>query len=274
MSLPKCIKRSIFFTIIVLNLMENNFSDAFVVSTSSTHSSSSQYSASEGTVTTTTTTTTSSTFTFRFLEGALDDPIPDVATDMTSLQRMAFSKAIPVMTRPPLLDGTMVGDAGFDPLKIAKSKEDLTRYREAEVKHGRLAMLAAVGWPISELFDDSIAKTFDLPAMLDEFGRAPSFLNNFGDVNLAYWVGVMGFAAFVDYYGVYYKSTVGQRRRAEDPELFIPGNLGFDPLGLYPKDVIERRILQLAEIKHGRVAMMAVLIYALQESITGTGLFA
>ena len=43
-------------------------------------------------------------------------------------------------------------DVGFDPLGFAKNKEDLLNYREAEIKHARLAMLAAAGWPLSELF--------------------------------------------------------------------------------------------------------------------------
>lgn len=47
---------------------------------------------------------------------------------------------------PLILDGTLAGDVGFDPLGFAKSSKTLYWMREAEVKHGRLAMLAAVGW--------------------------------------------------------------------------------------------------------------------------------
>jgi hypothetical protein len=47
---------------------------------------------------------------------------------------------------PLTLDGTLAADVGFDPLGFAKSKKTLYWMREAEVKHGRLAMLAAVGW--------------------------------------------------------------------------------------------------------------------------------
>jgi hypothetical protein len=53
----------------------------------------------------------------------------------------SMSTAIPFMPRPLALDGSLVGDVGFDPLGFAKSKEDLMNYREAEIKHGRLAML-------------------------------------------------------------------------------------------------------------------------------------
>ena len=47
---------------------------------------------------------------------------------------------------PLILDGTLAGDVGFDPIGFAKSTKTLYWMREAEVKHGRLAMLAAVGW--------------------------------------------------------------------------------------------------------------------------------
>jgi hypothetical protein len=41
-------------------------------------------------------------------------------------------------SKSAVLDGTYPGDYGFDPLGFAKTKESLTYYREAEVKHARL----------------------------------------------------------------------------------------------------------------------------------------
>jgi hypothetical protein len=40
----------------------------------------------------------------------------------------------------------------LDPLGFAKDKATLVRMRDAEIKHSRLAMLAAAGWPLSELW--------------------------------------------------------------------------------------------------------------------------
>ncbi len=60
----------------------------------------------------------------------------------------------------PLLDGSLAGDAGFDPLRIATSQKQLFALREAEVKHSRLAMLAALGWPVSELYHYQLASYF------------------------------------------------------------------------------------------------------------------
>jgi hypothetical protein len=56
-----------------------------------------------------------------------------------SLPKM--SESLPFMLRPQALDGSMAGDVGFDPFGFAKTKEDLMYYREAEIKHARLAML-------------------------------------------------------------------------------------------------------------------------------------
>jgi Chlorophyll A-B binding protein len=56
-----------------------------------------------------------------------------------SLPKM--SESLPFMLRPEALDGSMAGDVGFDPFGFAKTKDDLMYYREAEIKHARLAML-------------------------------------------------------------------------------------------------------------------------------------
>eukprot|EP00978_Attheya_sp_CCMP212_P026530 scaffold87442_cov24-Attheya_sp.AAC.1 len=72
------------------------------------------------------------------------------------------SQALPFMARPAALTGEMVGDVGFDPLGFAKTSEDLMNYQEVEIKHARLAMLAAAGWPLSEVFDKKIAAVLNL----------------------------------------------------------------------------------------------------------------
>ena len=42
--------------------------------------------------------------------------------------------------------------------------------RDAELKHGRLAMLAAVGWPLAELAQPSLASTFHAPSLVFKQG--------------------------------------------------------------------------------------------------------
>merc|ERR1711990_1249587 len=84
----------------------------------------------------------------------------------------------------PLADGeasVLVGNKGFDPVGFATSLTTLKGYRESELKHGRLAMLAALGWPVSELLQPLLASKFGAPDLLaissDGLAKAPSVLN-------------------------------------------------------------------------------------------------
>jgi hypothetical protein len=53
-----------------------------------------------------------------------------------------MSEAIPFLKCPEVLkDSDLAGNVGFDPLGFATSRDQLWNYREAEVKHARLAML-------------------------------------------------------------------------------------------------------------------------------------
>lgn len=108
------------------------------------------------------------------------------------------------------------------------------------------AMLAAAGWPLSELFDKKLANLVGLTPLVDASDRAPSLLNGgLGKVSPIYWVVVLAAAAAIDVYGI-------SKANKNDPSYF-PGNLGFDPLGLYPKDKAGQERMQLAELKNGRL---------------------
>jgi hypothetical protein len=169
------------------------------------------------------------------------------------------SEALPFQKRPHALDGTFAGDVGFDPIGFASSKEDLWKYREAEVKHGRLAMLASAGWIFAERFDRPLAQLFSMEPVLDASNRNPALLNGgLGKVSPVYWVSCLVAAAAIDLNGI--------EKSRNDPNYF-PGNLGWDPLGLYPSDPSGQRRMLLAEIKHGRLAMIAITAFAFQEFV-------
>merc|ERR1740124_576451 len=137
---------------------------------------------------------------------------------------------------------------------------DLTSYREAEIKHARLAMLAAAGWPISELFDKKIASLFNLPPVLDATNRVPSVLNGgMEKISLKYWGACLALAAVIDVYQTFFLSSKKE---------YSPGDLGFDPFGLYPKDEEGQKRMETAEIKNGRLAMIAITAFAAQEFVS------
>ena len=125
-------------------------------------------------------------------------------------------------------------------------------------------MLAAVGWPASELWDRPLAADLGLPALLNAKGEAPSVLNGGLDaVPAAFWGASVGVAVAFELYGL------ALRFGAEKGEALAPGDLQFDPLGFYPVERSRRRRMDLAELKHGRIAMLAVVGYAAQEYLLG-----
>jgi hypothetical protein len=69
----------------------------------------------------------------------MTNPTAALATPPTSLGK--YSASIPFLRRPKVLTGRFAGDVGFDPFGFATSMEQLVYYREAEVKHSRIAML-------------------------------------------------------------------------------------------------------------------------------------
>uniref|UniRef100_A0A7S2HHN0 Plastid light harvesting protein n=1 Tax=Helicotheca tamesis TaxID=374047 RepID=A0A7S2HHN0_9STRA len=175
-----------------------------------------------------------------------------------------MSKALPFAPRPKILDGALPGDVGFDPFGFAGAdKESLINMREAEIKHARLAMLAVVGWPLAELWDQKIASFFGLESALTSTGSSPSLLNGGLDkIEPEYWLIVGAIAAWFEL-----DSKETKEKKGKD---YAPGDCGFDPLNLFPEDKAGQFEMQVKEIKHGRIAMMALLGFVVQEALYRT----
>ena len=78
--------------------------------------------------------------------GALSYNAPlSAVSRVSSPSMMAKSKALPFLEQPAHLDGSMAGDVGFDPLGLG-SAYNMKWMREAELKHGRVCMLAFIGF--------------------------------------------------------------------------------------------------------------------------------
>mmetsp|Transcript_11958 Transcript_11958/g.17426 ORF Transcript_11958/g.17426 Transcript_11958/m.17426 type:complete len:231 (+) Transcript_11958:102-794(+) len=196
-------------------------------------------------------------------------PSAKMATRTTAMQMADknnddMSQALPFAPRPKLLDGSFPGDVGFDPFGFAGAdKASLTYMREAEIKHARLAMLAVVGWPLAELWDSKIAAMFGLESALTSTGASPSFLNGgLEKIEPEYWLIVGAIAAWFEL-----DSKETQEKKGKD---YVPGDCGFDPLGLFPEDKEGKFQMQVKEIKHGRIAMMALLGFVVQEALYRT----
>lgn len=55
--------------------------------------------------------------------------------------------------------------------------------------------------------------------------------------------------------------------------LFFAGNLGFDPLGLTPKDSKDFDLMRTKEINNGRLAMIGIAGIVAQELVTSEKVF-
>jgi hypothetical protein len=167
-----------------------------------------------------------------------------------------FGKKTSIIDNLRVGDGKLAGDVGFDPLQLADSSAALAWYREAEMKHARLAMLAAVGWPIAEKLNGPLSAALGQESLLVD-GRSPTVLNGgLGAVSVVYWLAALGLAIFVE--NAYLDNQIGRKKDTD----YVPGMLGFDPLGG------DSPATRNAEIWSGRVAMLAVSVYALEESLT------
>eukprot|EP00403_Amphidinium_massartii_P023848 CAMPEP_0178399506 /NCGR_PEP_ID=MMETSP0689_2-20121128/15315_1 /TAXON_ID=160604 /ORGANISM="Amphidinium massartii, Strain CS-259" /LENGTH=183 /DNA_ID=CAMNT_0020020285 /DNA_START=98 /DNA_END=646 /DNA_ORIENTATION=+ len=60
-------------------------------------------------------------------------------------EEVKMSPAVPYLPYPTELEGWVGGEKGFDPLKISDIVP-VYYLREAELKHGRICMLATLGW--------------------------------------------------------------------------------------------------------------------------------
>ncbi|KAL7554223.1 hypothetical protein ACHAWF_017638 [Thalassiosira exigua] len=131
----------------------------------------------------------------------------------------------------------------------------LRDYREAEIRHGRLAMLAAAIWPLQELMD----RIF-LP---DSFG---SMTVIYGGPTLPFFPLLMTFFMLNLGYLDIYSSEIKEN---ESGDAFLPGECFWDPLCILEgaPDSMKRN-MQEREILNGRAAMIAVAAYIFEEAMT------
>jgi len=151
----------------------------------------------------------------------------------------------------------------FDPLGFCNGRnlQGVKRFREAEIMHGRVAMMATVGYLIGEN-TPTITYGFDHPTIANnQIPEVPLF-------------GVM----FPFFLAINIAEALRANRGWVEPgmgplftlrESYYPGDLGFDPLGLKPKNSDEFANMQTKELSNGRLAMIAVAGMCVQELVNG-----
>merc|ERR1712187_556570 len=146
----------------------------------------------------------------------------------------------------------------FDPAGF--SKGDLAFLRSAEIKHGRVCMLAVLGIVVSENFHPFYDAWGDGPfvsAIQSHF--SPTALQQFWP---AFWVNMAAHE---------YLLTLNQEQLAGPDAL--PGDFGFDPLKLKPEKPEDLKTMQDKELNNGRLAIFAAAGIIAQELVTGKKIF-
>lgn len=151
----------------------------------------------------------------------------------------------------------------FDPAGFLDGKDRLEvfRLREAEITHGRVAMLASLGFLVQEKFHPLFSG--DGGPAIDQIPQLPFWL----------WIGMTVGIGRVELYRIQkgwakVNPETGKAASALRDD-YAPGDLGFDPLNLAPEDPAEFRLMQEKELSHGRLAMIAAAGFLAQEAVSG-----
>ena len=192
-----------------------------------------------------------------------------------------MSKAVPFIKAPAGTAG-WVGDVGLDPLNFSEYF-DMKWLRESEIKHGRAAMLATVGFVMQQYWT--------LPGMVAvaDSNMAPTAAGASSMFQIIAWMGVLevGPAVVSTLHRCIYseidsypflqfwsnKGNVTMETMFSDPDR-VPGDFGFDPMGLATgKSEEEMNEMKLKELKNGRLAMLAIGGMIHHNWVTGGPLF-
>eukprot|EP00543_Licmophora_paradoxa_P010162 CAMPEP_0202474336 /NCGR_PEP_ID=MMETSP1360-20130828/92329_1 /ASSEMBLY_ACC=CAM_ASM_000848 /TAXON_ID=515479 /ORGANISM="Licmophora paradoxa, Strain CCMP2313" /LENGTH=254 /DNA_ID=CAMNT_0049101457 /DNA_START=444 /DNA_END=1208 /DNA_ORIENTATION=- len=177
------------------------------------------------------------------------------------------STALPFARAPGTLDGSMLGDVGFDPFGFSTvpvgpwftgfegrngSPSDLTWYREAELIHGRIAQLAVLGFIAPALFGT-------LPG--NEWTGVDAYSNTnpveaFSQVPGLALLQIFLFMTFLEIRRIGIIKEEGSNYVAGDLRIG-QGEGRWNPFGLeYSPEQYEEKKLQ--ELKHCRLAMVGI----------------
>lgn len=176
------------------------------------------------------------------------------------------------------LPGSSLPLVDFDPWGLTSdmSVEEIKRYRESEVTHGRVAMLATMGYLVGERFHPFFGGIISGPAN-SHLGQVQDVAPFFFTL-LSVTIGVLElFRASAGW-----KAPPALAKVVDDPnnafgavlkDTYYPGDIGFDPLGLKPKDPKGFAIRQTKELNNGRLAMIGAAGMIVQEQITHQPIF-
>eukprot|EP00434_Breviolum_minutum_P007787 symbB.v1.2.006873.t1/scaffold382.1/size215954/7 len=148
----------------------------------------------------------------------------------------------------------------WDPLGLSSDGNlySFKRRRSVEFKHGRISMLATMGYITPEVagkFPGYISPSNKLL-----FSDIPNGLGAISKVPLAGWIQILGYCAYCEI-AAGYDADINKR---------TPGDMGWNP-PIFSGNAPETKTRRLnAELANGRLAMMAIIGMFFQDGLTGS----
>jgi len=165
----------------------------------------------------------------------------------------------------------VISPTGFlDPLQFSsnRSEAEIKRYREAELMHGRVSMLATVGFLTGEFVE---GRSFLFESQIS--GPAIGHFQQVETVAPAFWETIAIAIAIVETLRVQIGWADPLKNDAFSlKDEYYPGDLSFDPLGLTPDNQEEFDLMQQRELSHCRLAMISISGMVAQELVDGKGI--
>merc|ERR1719429_682608 len=150
----------------------------------------------------------------------------------------------------------------WDPVGFSKDGdlEKFKRRREVEIKHGRVSMLATIGYMVPEYVK---LPGYLSPSMEVKFEDVPNGLGALSKVPVAGWAQIFAFVGAIE---------LGYNKQTGEPGNYGKGFLGLGSVGLSVSiEDPEVRVKKLAaELANGRLAMVAIIGMFFQDGLTGS----
>jgi len=161
---------------------------------------------------------------------------------VTSAKALEASKSLPFLPKPENLEGWVGEEQEFDPLGFSDTF-DMKWLREAELKHGRVSMLATVGFVVQQY------------VAFPGFPQVEDSLAGFYAAPPGAWATLIFLVGYIESSSYGGKITMLDMFADTDRE---PGNFNFGSDKLDGKTEAEVKDLKLKELNNGRLAMMAI----------------
>jgi len=172
------------------------------------------------------------------------------------------------------LPGSIAPIENFDPLGLADGTPlgTMLQWREAEVQHGRVAMLAVLGMLIVE---EPIEYHPLFEAYNKDIGPAIRHLDEVDAVSPFFLVGLVILIGSLEYNRALqaFAKPEGEFSFQQLNEDHYPGDIGFDPLGLKPEEPGAFSEIATKELQNGRLAMLGAAGIIAQELTNGEEIF-